>query len=91
MNNLNPHTRYNPLDPALLQGRHRARGLTYKYNNYDPNSGTWDGVSEGRQKILSEILGRVGTGTFIEPPFNPDYGSNVSIGENCFMNFGCGP
>jgi hypothetical protein len=34
------------------------------------------------------MLGRVGKGTFIEPPFNPDYGCNVIVGENFFANFG---
>jgi hypothetical protein len=38
--------------------------------------------------MLGEMLGRVGSGTFIEPPFYPDYGCNVIMGKNCFMNFG---
>ncbi|KAF5518299.1 Nodulation protein L [Colletotrichum aenigma] len=39
--------------------------------------------------MLKDILGKVGPGTFIEPPFIPDYGCNVVIGENCFINFNC--
>ncbi|KAI1485766.1 hypothetical protein F5X96DRAFT_300371 [Biscogniauxia mediterranea] len=70
-----------------MEGRHRARCLAHKYNNVDPNSGTMDEVSETQTKILTEMLGRVGKGTVIERPFLPDYGSNIIIGENCFMNF----
>ncbi|KAH7015934.1 putative sugar O-acetyltransferase [Ilyonectria destructans] len=79
---------YNPLYPKLLEGRHRARGLAYKFNNLDPNTGDYDQIATKRLELLGEILGKVGEGTFIEPPFLPDYGSNISIGENCFMNFG---
>ncbi|KAI1065813.1 hypothetical protein LB507_001196 [Fusarium sp. FIESC RH6] len=79
---------YDPLHPKLLEGRHRARGLTYKFNNLDPNTGSFEEIEKKRTEMLSEMLGKVGSGTFIEAPFSPDYGSNVSIGKNCFMNFG---
>ncbi|KAF4967986.1 hypothetical protein FSARC_4547 [Fusarium sarcochroum] len=79
---------YNPVHPKLLEGRHNARGLAYKFNNLDPNTGNYEEIADKRFKLLSEMLGKVGSGTFIEPPFLPDYGSNVSIGKNCFMNFG---
>ncbi|KAF5598595.1 galactoside o-acetyltransferase [Fusarium pseudocircinatum] len=79
---------YNPSHPELLEGRHRARGLAYKYNNLDPSAGTREEIDDKRAQMLSEMLGKVGKGTYIETPFIPDYGSNISIGENCFMNFG---
>ncbi|OJD35220.1 nodulation protein l [Diplodia corticola] len=78
---------YDPLHPKLLEGRHRARCLAYKYNNLDPNTAPYDKHGETQHALLSEILGKIGPGTFIEPPFVPDYGCNVSIGKNCFMNF----
>lgn len=80
--------RYNPLHPKLLEGRHKARGLAYEYNNLDPRSGTHEEIGDKRHELLSGILGKVGPGTFIETPFMPDYGNNVIMGENCFMNFG---
>ncbi|EQB54359.1 putative acetyltransferase C18B11.09c [Colletotrichum gloeosporioides] len=80
---------YNPLHPPLLAGRHRARCLLYKYNNMDPNSKPYDELMATQQEMLKDILGKVGPGTFIEPPFIPDYGCNVVIGENCFINFNC--
>ncbi|KAF4817276.1 putative acetyltransferase [Colletotrichum tropicale] len=80
---------YNPLHPPLLAGRHRARCLLHKYNNLDPNSKPYDELMATQQEMLKDILGKVGPGTFIEPPFIPDYGCNVVIGENCFINFNC--
>ena len=84
----NSPARYNPLHPTLLEGRHKARCVSYKYNNLDPNDYDFEKVAEVRTELLREILGRVGEGTCIETPFLPDYGCNIIIGENCFMNFG---
>mgnify|MGYP002351781730 CR=1 FL=1 len=62
--------------------------MAYNFNNLDPNTGNYEEIAAKRLEMLSGMLGKVGPGTFIEPPFAPDYGSNVSIGENCFFNFG---
>ncbi|KAJ2989389.1 hypothetical protein NUW58_g3490 [Xylaria curta] len=79
---------YNPLHPTLLEGRHRARCLAYDFNNLNPNHGTREQTDGERARMLAGLLGRVGPGTYIETPFMPDYGCNVIVGENCFMNFG---
>jgi maltose O-acetyltransferase len=42
-----------------------------------------------RHVLLSQALGYVGSGVNIRPPFFCDYGYNISIGENSFMNFNC--
>ena len=61
--------------------------MSYKFNNLDPNTASVEKHAEAQHALLSEFLGNVGSGTFIEPPFRADYGSNISIGKNCFMNF----
>jgi hypothetical protein len=38
-------------------------------------------------KLLENIVGKAGRGSLIEPPFNPDYGCNIIMGEECFINF----
>lgn len=81
--------RYNPNSPKLLEARHRCRGAVADYNNLNPKSITYDKVFETRLGLLREIVGKVGTGTFIEPPFLPDYGCNTIIGSDCFINFKC--
>ena len=41
-----------------------------------------------RRRLLEELLGHVGEGTEIRPPFYVDYGSNIRIGARTFANFG---
>ena len=40
-----------------------------------------------RLALLEQLLGRIGSGAFIQPPFACDYGYNLSIGDNVFVNF----
>lgn len=73
--------------PELLEGRHRARGVAQDYNNLDAKSVSYDKIYDVRMDLLKKIVGKVGSGTFVEPPFLPDYGCNISIGKDCFINF----
>jgi maltose O-acetyltransferase len=41
-----------------------------------------------RRRLLEELLGSVGEGTEIRPPLYVDYGSHITIGAKCFVNFG---
>ena len=79
---------YRASDPELVHERQRCRSLLQAFNT-EPEE-------EQRLALLQELLGRIGNGTFIQPPFACDYGSNVSIGDNVFVNFsavilGCAP
>lgn len=40
-------------------------------------------------KLLVERLGAVGEGAQIRPPFFCDYGFNIKLGANVFLNFNC--
>ena len=42
---------------------------------------------ERRQEALRELLGSVGEGVGVRPPFQCDYGSYISIGARTFVNF----
>lgn len=57
------------------------------HNLVDPRSVSYDKIGDVRLGVLKKALGRVGEGTFIEPPFLPDYGCNIVIGKNCFVNW----
>lgn len=70
-----------------MQGRHRARCLAHKLNTMDPGSMPMEKFHEAQAALLQQILGKMGEGSFIEPPFLPDYGCNVIMGKNCFANF----
>jgi maltose O-acetyltransferase len=74
---------YDPLDGDLVAGRARARAITRAYNE------TTGEDPERRRALLSDLLGAVGDGVWIEPPFRCDYGSNIYLGRNVFLNFDC--
>jgi len=71
----------------LLEARHRCRGLVADFNQVDAKKYTYDKIGDVRMEILNKLVGRVGEGTFIEPPFMPDYGCNMIIGKDCFFNW----
>jgi hypothetical protein len=71
----------------LLEARHRARGLAADYNNLDTKKVSLDKIASVRLELLRKLVGEVGEGTFVEPPFLPDYGCNVSIGKDTFINW----
>ena len=79
--------RYNPNIPQLLEARHLCRGLSADYNNLDTKTVTFDKIGDKRLELLRKLVGKVGDGTFIEPPFLPDYGCNTVIGKDCFFNW----
>ncbi|KAB7773295.1 MULTISPECIES: sugar O-acetyltransferase [Xanthomonas] len=42
-----------------------------------------------RHALLVEGLGSVGRGAVVRPPFHCDYGYNIHLGEDVFLNFNC--
>ena len=39
--------------------------------------------------LVRELFGRADESTFLNPPFFCDYGSNIFVGKNCFINYNC--
>jgi maltose O-acetyltransferase len=74
---------YNARDPELIKMYHNARRLLKEYNNLNSE------LTHERERILSELFGFIGSGVWIEAPFFCDYGENISIGENTFINTNC--
>lgn len=74
---------YNSSVPDLVSRRARAKLMAREYN-------TTIGYVEDmqiRQQHLEELIGTVGPGCEIEPPFRCDYGSNISLGKSFYSNF----
>ena len=46
-------------------------------------------LNDGRHALLVEHFAHAGAGVVIRPPFFCDYGYNISVGANTFMNFTC--
>ncbi len=69
-------------DPELAEHRAVALDVMNAYN------ATSERQRPLRDRLLSELLGPIGQGTEIRPPFYVDYGSHITIGARCFANFG---
>ncbi|KXH44293.1 nodulation protein L [Colletotrichum simmondsii] len=78
---------YDPLDPVLNQGRHRARCLARDFNEIDPRQNTLQEVGKKKKEILQQLLGKFGEQSFIEAPLSVDYGCNIIFGSKSFANF----
>ena len=74
---------YDPTDETLTQIRANARDITAKYNVTNRKQ------KSERDELLKGLFGRTGNGIKIEPNFNCDYGQNIIVGENFYVNFGC--
>jgi maltose O-acetyltransferase len=74
---------YDAADARLSRMRERARALFSTYN------GTAETDREQRRALLSDLLAKGGATANIQPPFFCDYGSNIELGQNVFMNFNC--
>jgi maltose O-acetyltransferase len=74
---------YDPMDPALVAARERARDLCQALN------ATREAEREERRRILRDLFGAGGETVWMQPPFFCDYGSNIELGERVFFNFNC--
>ena len=74
---------YDSRDPELLIIYHNSRKLIQKYNSLDSQ------LIHERERILTDLFDFKGSGVWIEAPFFCDYGENISIGKNTFVNTNC--
>ncbi len=70
-------------DEDLAADFARAQELLERYN------ATAHAEQAERDVILRELLGDVGDGVVVRPPFRCEYGARVRIGANTFFNFDC--
>jgi maltose O-acetyltransferase len=70
-------------DSDLAADFSRAQELIYRYN------ATAHAEQDERDHILRELIGDVGDGVHIRPPFHCEYGTRVSIGAGTFFNYDC--
>jgi maltose O-acetyltransferase len=70
---------YNSRDAALLSTAQRARTTLGRFNRESLDTAA-------RAALLRELLGEVGDGVWIEPPFFCDYGEQITIGADTFVN-----
>jgi maltose O-acetyltransferase len=71
---------FNPLDHALLQLRRQARERCARYAH---------SPSPGNLKRITALFDACGQKTFVEPGLQVDYGTQIRLADNVYLNFGC--
>ena len=70
-------------DPELAADYARAQALLERYN------ATRHVEQDLRDTLVRDLLGDVGEGVVIRPPFRCDYGRYIAIGARTFVNYDC--
>lgn len=68
-------------DPDLISRRQHCQAVLREFNQL-PEQDLDD-------TVLGQLFATVGENTYIQAPFICDYGFNISIGRDSFINFGC--
>lgn len=74
---------YDATHPALRDLLLKTRMKLWKFNNLRPDQ------TEEMADILKDMMGSIGERFIINQPFRCDYGCNIFLGEDCFINFNC--
>ncbi len=67
----------------LAEKRYICREILQEYNSAKPRE------DEKRKLLLNKLTAKTLQNVYIQPPFYCDYGINMELGENVFMNFNC--
>lgn len=74
---------YNDFDQDLFNKRVEAKKLFKAYNK------TEDDQIDLRNKIMNQLFKKVGQRVWIEPDFRCEFGKNIIINDDVYINFGC--
>ncbi len=74
---------YNDFDSDLFNRRVEAKKLFRAYN------ATADDETEKRQDLMRRMFRSVGERVWIEPDFRCEFGKNITVGDDVYINFGC--
>ncbi len=74
---------YRPGDPEIQADLAATKEWLVRYNAALAAS------PAERRALLAERLASVGEGAVIRPPFHCDYGFNIHLGADVFLNFNC--
>ena len=74
---------YDATSPELLEELLKTQEMCQEYNAIRITD------LEGRCAMLRKLIGKAGENLIINPPFFCDYGSNIEVGDNVFINAYC--
>lgn len=74
---------YRPGDPEIQADQRATKAWLVRYN------AALAAPPAERRVLLAERLRSVGEGAVIRPPFHCDYGFNIALGRDVFLNYDC--
>ena len=74
---------YRAGDPEIQADQAAAKSWMVRYN------AALGASAAERRALLRELLAEVGDGAVIRPPFHCDFGYNIRLGRDVFLNFNC--
>ena len=74
---------YRASDPELAASHLRAQQRTVRFNALGLDA------EDERRAALEELPASIGAGTVVKPGLRCDYGWNIRIGANTFINYDC--
>ena len=77
------HEIYDDFDADLFDRRVEAKKLFKEFN------ATTDDEPEKRRQIIEKLFKKVGERVYIEPNFTCEFGKNITLGNDLYINFGC--
>ena len=67
----------------LFKERCKAKDICFEYNNIKPSD------IRKREEIIKKLFGKTGKQILVDQNFWCDYGYNIYVGENFYMNHNC--
>ena len=64
----------------MMKEREKAKDLCFEYNLIKPSN------RKEREQLIKKIFAKTGEDILVESSFQCDYGYNISVGENFYMN-----
>lgn len=77
------HQIYDDFDADLFDKRVEAKKLFKEFNR------TTDDEIEKRREIMKKLFRKVGERVYLEPDFICEFGKNITLGNDLYINFGC--
>ena len=74
--------RYDDFDEDLFNRRVDAKNIFNRFNQ------TTDEQVEERNELLKQLFGSIGENVYVEPTFKCEFGKNIYIGNDVYINFG---
>ena len=80
LNKIPLNTWYDANDKDLKDLRLKAKDLCFEYNLIKPSN------RKEREQLIKKIFAKTGENILVESSFQCDYGYNIFVGENFYMN-----